>query len=43
MGHSLEQFAAECHRLLTDSPGPVGREQVCALLQDFLKDEAFVA
>lgn len=43
MGHTLDQFAAECHRLLKDSPGPVGREKVCALLQDVLKDEAFVA
>jgi hypothetical protein len=43
MGHTLEQFAAECHRLLKETPGPVGREKVCALLQDVLKDDAFVA
>ena len=43
MGHTLDQFAAECHRLLKDTPGPVGREKVCALLQDVLKDEAFIA
>jgi predicted metal-dependent enzyme (double-stranded beta helix superfamily) len=43
MGHTLETFAAECHRLLTVEPGPEGRRQVCALLQDVLKDDAFVA
>ena len=43
MGHTLEQFAAQCHRLLKDAPGPAGREKVCALLQEVLTDDAFVA
>jgi predicted metal-dependent enzyme (double-stranded beta helix superfamily) len=43
MGHTLEQFAADCRRLLTEQPGPPGRQQVRALLEDVLKDEAFLA
>jgi hypothetical protein len=43
MGYSLEQFSTECHRILKDDPGPEGRKQVCALLQQVLKDDAFVA
>jgi hypothetical protein len=43
MGYTLEAFAAECHRLLTAQPGPEGRRKVCALLQDVLKDDSFVA
>jgi len=43
MGYTLEQVAAEFHRLLADTPGPAGRRNVCELLQDVLKDEAFVA
>jgi predicted metal-dependent enzyme (double-stranded beta helix superfamily) len=43
MGHTLEQFAAECHRLLADTPGPGGRDKVRALLEDVLRDDAFVA
>jgi len=43
MGYSLEQFADGCHRILTEDPGPGGRKKVCALVQDVLQDEAFVA
>jgi len=43
MGHTLEQFAATCHRILAEDPGPAGREKVCRLLQDVLKDDAFIA
>lgn len=43
MGYSLEQVATECHRLLAETPGPEGRRQVCTLLQDVLKDQAFIA
>jgi hypothetical protein len=43
MGYTLEQVATEFHRLLADTPGPEGRRKVCALLQDVLKDEAFVS
>ena len=42
MGHTLEQFAAECYRILKANPGPTGRQQGCTLLQEVLKDESFV-
>ena len=42
MGHTLEGFAASCHRILTEQPDRAGREQVCALLREVLTDETFV-
>jgi hypothetical protein len=42
MGYTLEQVSSEFHRLLAETPGPEGRRKVCALLQDVLKDEAFL-
>jgi predicted metal-dependent enzyme (double-stranded beta helix superfamily) len=42
MGYTLKQVATEFHRLLAETPGPEGRRNVCALLQDVLKDEAFI-
>ena len=43
MGYTLEQFSSECHRILAEDPGVEGRKKVCALVQDVLKDEDFVA
>ena len=43
MGYTLEQFSAECHRILAGNPGVEGRKQVCALIEDVLKDDAFIA
>ena len=43
MGYTLEQFSTECHRILSEDPGVDGRKKVCALVQDVLKDEDFVA
>ena len=43
MGHTLEQFSADCRRILSEDPGPEGRHKVRALVEDALKDEAFVA
>ncbi|MGQ0524458.1 MAG: hypothetical protein ACT4P8_12455 [Betaproteobacteria bacterium] len=43
MSHTLEQFAASAHDILTAEPGPSGRAKVCALLQEALKDPQFVA
>lgn len=43
MSHTLEQFSKQCHDLLKAEPGPAGRKKVCALLQDVLKDQNFVA
>jgi len=43
MGYDLQEFAAECHRILAADPGAAGRRQVCAVLQQALKDDGFVA
>ena len=43
MSYDLQQFSVACHRILAGDPGPAGREKVCALVQDVLTDEAFVA
>jgi predicted metal-dependent enzyme (double-stranded beta helix superfamily) len=43
MAHTLKQFAAACHRILKAEPGPEGRQKVCTLLQEVLKDQDFVA
>jgi predicted metal-dependent enzyme (double-stranded beta helix superfamily) len=42
MAITLEQFAADCKQVLTADPGPQGRQKVCALVQDALKDHNFV-
>lgn len=42
MGHTLESFAADCHRLLEAEPGPAGREKVVALVREVLQDPGFV-
>jgi predicted metal-dependent enzyme (double-stranded beta helix superfamily) len=39
---TLEQFAAECHRILESTPGPDGRKKVSAVVQEALRDDAFV-
>jgi len=43
MSTSIEQFSAECSKILNADPGPAGRKKVCDLLQTVLKDEKFVA
>ncbi len=43
MAHTIEQFAVDCHRILKADPSSTGRQQVCALLQEVLKDEDFIA
>jgi len=43
MSLTLEQFAAECRRALKAAPGVEGRKQVCALVEEACKDQAFVA
>jgi predicted metal-dependent enzyme (double-stranded beta helix superfamily) len=43
MGYTLDRFASECRRILAEDPGPDGRNKVCALLQEVLRDEDFVA
>jgi hypothetical protein len=43
MAFTLDEFATGCRRILAADPGPAGRERVCALVREVLKDEAFVA
>lgn len=43
MALTLEDFAAQCKSALTDNPGTAGREKVCALVREALKDPGFVA
>ena len=43
MTHTVASFAADCKRILSAEPGPSGRKKVCALVQEVLKDEAFIA
>jgi predicted metal-dependent enzyme (double-stranded beta helix superfamily) len=43
MMHTLEQFSAECHRILKADTGPEGRQKVCALVREMCKDEAIIA
>ncbi len=43
MAHTLEEFSAACHRILKAEPNPEGRQKICALLQDVLKDDDFIA
>ena len=43
MGYTLEKFADECHRVLETDSGPEGRKKLCALVQEVLKDEKFIA
>jgi hypothetical protein len=43
MGMSLEQFAAECRRILESTPGPAGRKKVGDGRVGVLKDDAFIA
>lgn len=43
MSHTLEQFAADCHRILEADSGPEGRRKVCSLVEEILRDEEFLA
>lgn len=43
MGFTLDQFAAECHRILKNDPTPAGRDKVRDLVQEVLKDDKFLA
>lgn len=43
MAHTLEQFSSACHQILKAEPGLAGRQRVCVLLRDALKDEEFIA
>ena len=43
MGYTLEQFSAACRLILTEDASPEGRKRLCALVEDVLKDDGFVA
>ena len=43
MAYTLQQFSAACRRILAEDPGASGRKKVCALLEDALKDQSFIA
>jgi len=43
MAYTLDEFAADCRRILKADPGPAGRETVRKRLQDLLMNEDFVA
>ena len=43
MPYTIESFAAECRRILKAEPGVAGRERVCRLVEEVLKDKEFVA
>jgi hypothetical protein len=43
MAYTIEDFAADCRRLLEADPGPGGREKVCRVVEAVLKDDAFIA
>lgn len=43
MAYTLESFAAAAHDILTADPGRAGRERLRALVEDVLKDDAFVS
>jgi hypothetical protein len=43
MPQTLQDFAARCRDILKAENNPAGRSKVCALLQEALKDEDFVA
>ena len=43
MAYTLEQFSADCHRILAANPGPEGRKQVCERVKQACADPEFVA
>ena len=43
MGYDLRAFASAAHDILAGAPGPEGRQRVCDLMRDALRDPGFVA
>ncbi|HYA28255.1 MAG TPA: hypothetical protein VEI95_05515, partial [Acidobacteriota bacterium] len=43
MAYTLDEFAADCRRILKAEPGPAGRDAVRKKLQDLLMNDDFVA
>ncbi|HEY2988033.1 MAG TPA: hypothetical protein VGL11_09925 [Candidatus Binatia bacterium] len=42
MSYTLERFSAECRRILKTDSSRAGREKVRALVEEVLKDDAFI-
>ena len=42
MAQTIEEFAKQCSTILKAEPGPAGRQKVCDLLKEVLKDKEFV-
>ena len=42
MAHTVEQLATAFRAALKAEPGPAGRQKVCTILKDALKDDAFI-
>jgi hypothetical protein len=42
MGTTIEQFAKQCHDALKAQPGTAGRQKVCELVSQVLRDADFV-
>lgn len=43
MSYDLRAFASAAHNILAGAPGPEGRQRVCDLMRDALRDPGFVA
>src|SRR5262245_53293702 len=43
MSYTIEQLAAQCHRILAADSGPAGRERVRDLVGEVCRDKSFVA
>ena len=43
MAHTIESFAADCRKILSEDSGVAGRQKICKLLKEVLLDKAFVA
>lgn len=43
MSYDLRAFASAVHDILAGAPGPEGRQRVCDLMRDALRDPGFVA
>ena len=43
MAHTIQEFGAAANKILKAQPNAEGRNKVCALLEEYLQDPAFVA
>jgi predicted metal-dependent enzyme (double-stranded beta helix superfamily) len=43
MPYTIEQLSHSFHEILKAEPGPAGRQKVCAMLAEALKDQSFIS